>query len=49
MENNPPPNIVQRNDGCKSGLNLVEPKVIKKLQNGQFFGHTGEYLLIRKI
>ena len=32
---------VRKNDASSGGLNVVEPDVIKKLQDGQLFGHTG--------
>lgn len=43
MEQNPPPNYFGKDYNFDSGLNKIEPSVIKKLQDGQWFGHTGVF------
>ena len=47
MENSPPPNIVQKGDARTGGLNVVEHDAINKLQDGQFFGHTGLFTIVQ--
>ena len=42
MENNAVAPLYQKGEEKKSGLNATEPAVIKKLQDGQFYGHTGK-------
>ena len=43
IENHPAPNVVDDDDDLKTGLNTVEPTVIKMMQAGQFYGHTGVF------
>ena len=43
MERNPPPNVFGKDYNYESGLNCLEPDVIKKLQEGQWYGHTGVF------
>jgi len=44
MEKNPPAdNIYDEESDWDTGLNIVEPNVIRRLQDGQFFSHTGVF------
>jgi len=41
IKNNRPANLIDDAEGWNTGLNVIEPTVVDKLQHGQMFAHTG--------